>query len=68
MNNLNISSNVTTNVGVLAGKCDENAVFTDNAVSGLVNDVAITLESTMIGSGTPKTHSGTSLYTNPADL
>ena len=66
--NLQITSNVDTNTGVLAGVCDENAEFTGNAVSGSVLSTAITPESTMIGSGTPKTLSGTSLWTNTADL
>ena len=65
--NLQITSNVATNTGVLAGVCDVNAEFTDNAVSGSVLDTAITLQSTMIASGTP-TVSRTSLWTDTADL
>jgi len=69
LNNLTITGTKVSQTGVLAGVCDENAVFTDNAVSGSVLGTAITLESTMIGSGgTPKTHSGTSIWTGTADL
>ena len=70
LNNLTITGTGTKvrYKGVLAGVCDENAEFTGNAVSGTVFDAAITLDSTMIGSGTPKTHSGTSLWTDTADL
>lgn len=68
LKNLTITGTKVSQTGVLAGVCDENAEFTDNAVSGSVLSTAITLESAMIGSGTPKTHSGTSLWTNPADL
>ena len=70
LKNLTITGtgNKVTYKGVLAGVCDNNAEFTDNVVSGTVFDAAITLESAMIGSGTPKTHSGTSLWTGTADL
>ena len=68
LNNLMITGVEVTKTGVLAGVCDENAEFTDNAVSGSVHNTAITLETTMIGSGTPKTHSDTSLWTGTADL
>lgn len=63
--NLQITGAGATATGVLGGKCDENSVFTDNAVSGSVLGTAITLDSTMIGTGTP-TVTGTYLYT--ADL
>lgn len=66
--NLTITGVNVTQTGVLAGVCDGNAEFTDNAVSGSVLSTAITLESAMIGSGAPKTHSGTSLWTGTADL
>ena len=46
-------SPLVVNKGVLAGVCDEYAVFTDNAVSGSILDVAITLDTKMIGSGSP---------------
>lgn len=68
LNNLQITGTTTSSTGVLAGVCDENAVFTDNAVSGSVFGTAITLESTMIGSGTPKEVTRTSLWTDTADL
>lgn len=63
--NLQITGAAVTDTGVLAGNCDDNSVFTDNAVSGSVLGAAITLDSKMIGTGTP-TVTGTSLYT--ADL
>jgi hypothetical protein len=65
LNNLQITGAAVAATGVLAGNCDANAVFTDNAVSGSVLGAAITLDSKMIGTGTP-TVTGTSLYT--ADL
>lgn len=65
LNNLQITGAGATNTGVLAGDCDANAVFTDNAVSGSVLGAAITLDTKMIGTGTP-TVTGTYLYT--ADL
>ena len=65
LNNLQITGVAVAATGVLAGNCDANAVFTDNAVSGSVLGAAITLDSKMIGTGTP-TVTGTSLYT--ADL
>lgn len=65
LNNLQITGTAVAATGVLAGNCDANAVFTDNAVSGSVLGAAITLDSKMIGTGTP-TVTGTSLYT--ADL
>ena len=65
LNNLQITGAGATNTGVLAGDCDASAVFTDNAVSGSVLGAAITLDSKMIGTGTP-TVTGTYLYT--ADL
>ena len=60
LNNLQITGTAVEATGVLAGNCDANAVFTDNAVSGSILDVAITLDTKMIGSGTP-TVTGTSL-------
>ena len=57
-----------TNKGVLAGVCDEKAEFTGNAVSGSLFGDTITLDSTMIGSGTPTTPPDTSLWTETADL
>ena len=63
-----------TNTGVLAGVCDENAEFTANTVDGSFSldgyelPAPITLQSTMIGLGAPKTHYGTSLWTGTADL
>ncbi len=48
--------------GVLAGISDDASTFTNNAVSGTFFGAAITLDSKMIGSGTP-TISGTALYT-----
>ena len=65
LDNLQITGAVVAATGVLAGNCDANAVFTDNAVSGSVLDAAITLDTKMIGTGSP-TVTGTSLYT--ADL
>ena len=65
LNNLQITGTAVAATGVLAGNCDANAVFTDNAVSGSVLGATITLDSKMIGTGTPSV-SGTSLYT--ADL
>jgi hypothetical protein len=62
LNNLQITGAAVAATGVLAGNCDANAVFTDNAVSGSVLGAAITLDSKMIGTGTP-TVTGTSLYT-----
>ena len=62
------AGNKVTYKGVLAGVCDEKAEFTGNAVSGSLFDAPITLESTMIGSGTPKEVSGTSLWNGTADL
>lgn len=53
LNNLQITGTAVAATGVLAGNCDANAVFTDNAVSGSVLGVAITLDSNMIGTGTP---------------
>ena len=47
--------------GVLAGIADANSSFTDNEVSGTFYGAAITLDTKMIGSGTP-TVSGTTLY------
>ena len=51
-------------IGVLAGNVDANtqSSFINNAVSGIFKDSAITLDSTMIGSGSP-TVTGTTLYT-----
>lgn len=63
--NLQITGTAVTATGVLAGNCDQNSEFIDNAVSGSVRGAAITLDSKMIGTGTP-TVTGTSLYT--ADL
>ncbi len=60
LNNLQITGVGATDTGVLAGICDANAVFTDNAVSGSVLGTAITLDSKMIGKGDPSV-SGTSL-------
>ena len=60
LNNLQITGAAVAATGVLAGNCDANAVFTDNAVSGSVLGAAITLDSKMIGTGTPSV-SGTSL-------
>ena len=60
LNNLQITGAAVAATGVLAGNCDANAVFTDNAVSGSVLGAAITLDSKMIGTGTP-TVTGTSL-------
>lgn len=48
--------------GILAGIADADSSFTDNKVSGTFQDAAITLDSTMIGTGTP-TVTGTTLYT-----
>ncbi len=48
--------------GILAGIADADSSFTDNKVSGTFQDVAITLDSTMIGTGAP-TVTGTTLYT-----
>ena len=59
--NLQITGAAVPATGVLAGKCDANAVFTDNAVSGTVLGAAITLDTKMIGSGTP-TVTGTEIY------
>jgi len=53
LNNLQITGIAATNTGVLAGDCNEATVFTDNAVSGSVLDTAITLDTKMIGTGTP---------------
>ena len=53
LKNLQITGTAVAATGVLAGNCDANAVFTDNAVSGSVLDVAITLDSKMIGTGEP---------------
>lgn len=60
--NLEIAGVAVATTGVLGGACDANAVFTDNVVSGSVLGAAITLDSKMIGSGTP-TVTGTTLYT-----
>ena len=51
-------------IGVLAGNVDVNtqSSFINNAVSGIFKDAAITLDSPMIGTGTP-TVTGTTLYT-----
>lgn len=48
--------------GVLAGIADANSSFTDNEVSGTFYGAAITLDTKMIGSGSP-TVTGTTLYT-----
>ena len=48
--------------GVLAGVSDNASTFTNNAVSGTFFGAAITLDSKMIGTGTP-TVTGTTLYT-----
>ena len=48
--------------GVLAGIADADSSFTDNEVSGTFYGAAITLDTKMIGSGTP-TVTGTTLYT-----
>lgn len=63
--NLQITGAAVTDTGVLAGNCDDNSVFTDNAVSGSVRGTEITLDTKMIGKGNP-TVTGTYLYT--ADL
>ena len=60
MDNLQITGAAVANTGVLAGVCDGNAVFTDNIVSGSVLGVAITLDTKMIGNGSP-TVTGTAL-------
>ena len=62
MNNLQITGAAVAATGVLAGNSDANSAFTGNAVSGSVLSVAITLDSKMIGTGTP-TVTGTTLYT-----
>ena len=48
--------------GVLAGIADANSSFTDNEVSGTFYGAAITLDTKMIGSGSPAV-TGTTLYT-----
>lgn len=48
--------------GLLAGIADTASSFTDNKVSGTFQDAAVTLDSKMIGTGTP-TVTGTTLYT-----
>ena len=64
LNNVEIKagSSGVTNKAVLAGTSDSASVFTDNKVSGTLEGAAITLDSKMIGSGTP-TVTGTTLYT-----
>ena len=60
LDNLQITGAAVANTGVLAGVSDADAVFTDNVVSGSVLDAAITLDTKMIGNGSP-TVTGTSL-------
>lgn len=62
LDNLQITGTAVPATGVLAGVCDTNAEFKDNAVSGSILDVAITLDTKMIGTGEP-TVTGTTLYT-----
>ena len=62
LNNLQITGVAVSSTGVLAGNSDATSTFTNNAVSGSVLGTAITLDSKMIGSGTP-TVTGTTLYT-----
>lgn len=64
LNNVEITagSSGVTNKAVLAGTSDSDSVFEDNVVSGTLQGVEITLDSTMIGKGTP-TVTGTTLYT-----
>ena len=64
LNNVEITagSSGVTNKAVLAGTSDSDSVFEGNVVSGTLQGVAITLDSTMIGTGTP-TVTGTTLYT-----
>ena len=62
LNNLQITGVVVANTGVLSGNSDATSTFTNNAVSGSVLGTAITLDTKMIGSGTP-TVTGTTLYT-----
>ena len=52
----------TGGAGVLVGVSDAATTITDNKVKGTFYGAAITLDSTMVGSGTP-TVSGTTLYT-----
>ena len=65
LENLQITGTAVDATGVLGGKVDPNAVFTNNAVSGSVLSAAITLDTNMIGAvigeGTP-TVTGTSLF------
>ena len=69
LDNLQITGTAVVATGVLGGKVDPNAVFTNNAVSGSILSAAITLDTNMIGAvigeGTP-TVTGTTLFT--ADL
>ena len=69
LDNLQITGTAVVATGVLGGKVDPNAVFTNNAVSGSILSEAISLDTNMIGAvigeGTP-TVTGTTLFT--ADL
>lgn len=65
--NLQITGTAVTATGVLAGNCDDNSEFIDNAVSGSVRGTEITLDTKMIGTGTP-TVTGTYLWVNTADF
>lgn len=52
-----------TSAGVIAGTVDANTSITNNKVNGTFANSPITLDTKMIGSGTPKEIAGTTLYT-----